>query len=167
MIELTQARLKELLHYDPLTGVFTRLVATSNRIKVGDVAGSFDAYGYRRIMVEGKSYKAHRLAWLYVRGIWPANMLDHRNGIRTDNRIDNLREATSAQNGANTGKRSDNTSGFKGVCWNKHVGKWLAQIQIRSRMRYLGYFTTPEEASEAYQAAAKEYHKEFYHELHG
>jgi hypothetical protein len=162
---LTQARLKELLHYDPATGIFTRLVAAgNNRIKVGDAAGSLSSSGYQYIKTDGGNYSAHRLAWLYVHGVWPTNMLDHINGIKDANWIDNLREATNAQNMANQGKRITNTSGFKGANWNKRKGKWEAQISIRGKPKHLGYFTTPEEAGEAYQAAAREYHQDFYKE---
>ncbi|MCK9994454.1 MAG: hypothetical protein Dbin4_02974, partial [Alphaproteobacteria bacterium] len=101
MAELTQSRLKELLHYDPDTGVFTRRVQTSSNARVGDVAGCLHPEGYRHIQIDGKRYAAHRLAWLYMTGEWPTNQLDHLNGVRDDNRWGNLREATHGQNQQN------------------------------------------------------------------
>ena len=93
MKTLTAARLRELLQYDPETGVFTRLVKTSNGIKVGDVAGTADARGYILIRVDGWLHLAHRLAWLHMTCEWPKGMIDHINGVRDDNRWSNLRRA--------------------------------------------------------------------------
>ena len=156
---LTQERLKELLSYDPETGVFIRLVALCNRIKVGDVAGNLDQYGYRCIMVDRKSYMAHRLAWLYVFGVWPVDQIDHINCIKDDNRIINLREATQSQNMQNQRKPQKNgTSGFLGVTFFKRRGKWAAYIQVKNKKNNLGYFPTPELAHKAYIEAKRFYH---------
>ena len=84
---LTAERLREVLDYDPDTGVFTRKVRTASSVKVGDVAGSLNGKGYIRIRVDGRLYFAHRLAWLYVHGEWPVDQVDHINGIKNDNRI--------------------------------------------------------------------------------
>src|SRR5690606_34614864 len=98
---LTQQRLKELLYYDPETGIFTRLVGRSGpRARAGDVAGSDNGKGYIRIYVDGRPYKAHRLAWFYMHGEWPEE-IDHRNGERADNRLSNLRPVTRQQNNLN------------------------------------------------------------------
>lgn len=158
---LTQARLQELLHYDPETGVFTRLVSTNPRLKVGDIAGCIATRGYRSIMVEGKRYKSHRLAWFYVYGVWPTALIDHKNGVTGDNRIDNLREATGSQNKANQPAYITNTSGFKGVSWNKASKKWLTQIKHQGKLKHLGTFATPEEAHAAYCTAATQLNGEF------
>lgn len=104
---LTQARLKELLHYDPETGVWTRLVATSNSIRIGDVAGGVN-HGYVRISVDGRKYSAHRLAFLYQTGAWPSAEVDHWNLDKADNSWGNLRGATRSQNIANTSTRINN-----------------------------------------------------------
>jgi len=154
MTTLTADRLRELLFYDRETGVFTRRIRTSNRINVGDEAGGLCSNGYRQIVVEGHHYYAHRLAWLYVTGEWPPVEIDHINGIRDNNRWANLRAATRSQNAANTGRRKDNKSGFKGVHWNSHARRWQAMIRINQKTRFLGSFDTPEDASAAYAAAS-------------
>lgn len=157
---LTAERLRELLHYEPETGIFRGRVTSGGRL-AGDVAGYCSHSGYVEIRVDRRPYYAHRLAWLYVYGIWPSGGIDHRNQIKHDNRIDNLREATGSQNGANTGKRIDNTSGFKGVSWSKQSRRWQAHIRSHGRSKYLGLFDTPEEAHAAYVEAAHCLHGEF------
>lgn len=155
---LTQSRLKELLHYCPVTGVFTWIVARQ-RARCGDAAGRINHDGYRQIGIDGKRYSTHRLAWLYMTGEWPERQIDHRNGVRDDNRWSNLREATNAENGQNRGVRSNSTSGFMGVTWSKKLGMWQAQIGIAGRVKYLGYFTTQEDAHAAYLAAKAKHHQ--------
>jgi hypothetical protein len=112
---ITQARLKEVLHYSPDTGEFVWLTNPRNQRKVGKLAGSVTADGYATIGIDGFYYKAHRLAHLYMTGILPTDYIDHINGYRNDNRWDNLRNATRQQNQHNSGKAVNNTSGFKGV----------------------------------------------------
>lgn len=157
MTELTQSRLKELLHYDPETGVFVWRIPRGSA-KTGDVAGCPHPEGYRKIMIDRKIYLAHRLAWLYVHGAWPKDEIDHRNGVRADNRFTNLREATRAENGQNLKIRADNTSGFIGVSWYKPARKWQAHINLAGRNKNLGCFDTPEAAHAAYLAAKAEHH---------
>jgi hypothetical protein len=156
---LTQERLKKLLHYDPDTGFFTWIVDNNNRLKTGDVAGYKDVKGYITITIDGKRYKAHRLAWLYVYASFPLGFLDHKNQNPTDNRIVNLRNATRNENEQNTSTpQANNKSGFKGVSWHKDNKKWLSQIQINNKKISLGYFDTPEEASKSYLKAKRELH---------
>ncbi len=159
---LTQTRLKEILNYCPETGIFTRLVSTAHRVKVDDIAGSHNAQGYIRIGVDNKIYLAHRLAWLYMTGSWPANDIDHINTIRDCNAWANLREATKSQNKLNAGMRSNNTSGFKGVTWHKAIGKWQAQAKLKGKNKFLGSYDDPAIASEIYQAYTKKHHGQFY-----
>ena len=155
---LTQERLKERLHYNPETGVFTRVKTVRNAVKVGDVAGTIDHYGYRKIQIGGKIYSAHRLAWLYVHGVWPANQIDHINGTRDDNCFANLREATIGENQHNRrNARSDNKSGFLGV--SPDYGKYRAQIGHHGKKIYLGAFLTPELAHSAYVEAKRKIHQ--------
>ena len=154
---LTQARLKELLSYDPLTGEFTNLKSGKGRKPVGAVVGSTSNSGYTTSMVDGKNYQHHRLAWLYVHGSFPPADLDHRDGVRANNRLVNLREATRSENCQNATKRADNTSGETGV-WP--VGKrWRAKVCVDGRECHVGYFPTKELAREAYLAAKAEMHK--------
>ncbi len=127
--ELTAEELRELLNYDQETGIFTRKVSTSNRVKVGAVAGCSGGDGYLLIMVQSRLYQAHRLAWLHTHGVWPKGQIDHINRDRSDNRIANLRDVTQKQNLQNRSKSSTNTSGHPGVSWNKRISKWQASIK--------------------------------------
>ena len=164
--ELTAERLREILHYDPETGIFTYRRSRGPH-ETGDIVGhisrksTHQGGGYRVIAVEGREYGAHRLAWLYVHGEFPKGQIDHRNLIRDDNRITNLRPATRSQNVANRGIQSNNTSGMKGVSWHKAAKRWVACIQQEGVYRYLGLFDTKEQAHTAYRAAAINSFKEF------
>lgn len=149
---ITQERLKELLHYDPLTGWFTNLTDRSSRARKGDVAGTCTNQGYWQIQLGGIFYKAHQLAWLYVKGYIP-DEVDHENGIEYDNRFVNLRDATRSQNNANS-ERPTGVGGLRGVTWFERDLKWKAQIKIDGQSKHLGYFNTPEEAHMAYLNAA-------------
>ena len=154
---LTQVRLRELLSYDPATGVFVRLVR-SRGCRVGDVAGCRNKNGYVRITVDRKLYFAHRLAWLYVHGAWPVDGIDHINRDPSDNRLANLREATTAENLQNQRIPKNNTSGFIGVSWHHPAKKWQAYIKLNGKNRYLGHFTDPAEAYAAYREAKARLH---------
>ncbi len=144
---VTQALLKEKLHYDEPTGVFTWLKPGHPKAKVGSRAGHKSKSGYRAIGVCGRCYPEARLAWLYVTGQWPTAQVDHINRVRDDNRFINLRDATQSQNNANVGLRKDNTSGYVGVGWSPTLQKWRAYITIHKKLITLGHFNTPEEAS--------------------
>jgi hypothetical protein len=157
-IILTAERLREVLSYDQETGIFTRLVSATNRVNVGDVAGYVHQSGYRLIRVDSGRYLAHRLAWLYVYGAFPADGMDHINGDRADNRICNLREATDAENNQNKISERSGTSKYLGVSWSKRDNKWRATIHVNRKQHYLGQFATEEEACAAYCAAKSELH---------
>ena len=152
---ITAEELRSILHYDPLTGVFTR-IRSAHPNRVGAVVGSA-SHGYIRIRLLGKCYPAHRLAWLYVYGTWPKNQIDHINRNRSDNRIANLRDVTNQQNMCNAGDYSTNTSGRKGVYWDKRDSRWRACITDNGRYLSLGYFSTQAEAVAARVAAEKLY----------
>jgi HNH endonuclease/AP2 domain len=157
---LTAAQLRLLLDYNPDTGVFTWRIPPHPRFRVGAVAGCLFSNGYRYIKIEKRTYKAHRLAWLYMSGEWPVGELDHKNTVRHDNRIANLRQPPSRSLAcANTSKSSRNKSGYKGVsrCGNS----WRAQIWLNGRRYHLGLFDAPAEAHAAYAAAAKRLHGEY------
>jgi hypothetical protein len=157
---MNQQQLKTLLHYDPTTGVFRWRHTTKNGMQPWDVAGNIDRQGYVQIKIGGKVKMAHRLAWLYVHGELPPQV-DHRNMNRSDNRIDNLREATNSQNSMNKTMQSNNTSGFKGVTFHRGTEKYHAKIQANGIRKSLGYFHTPEQAHQAYKTAAGELHEQF------
>ena len=161
---LTQKQLKKLFYYNPGIGVFTRLVATSNSVKVGDIAGCDDGQGYIRITVNNKLYKAHHLAWLYMTGLLPKDQIDHINHIRDDNRFINLREATNQENHKNLSKRKDNTSGVTGVYLSKASNKWKAHIKMNLKYNYLGGFIDKFEAICARKSAENKYG---FHPNHG
>lgn len=162
---LTIERLKALLWYDPETGIFTFRIGTKG-YAAGSVAGVIcksshtKGGGYRKICINRRDYLAHRLAWFYHYGRWPSR-LDHRDTDRDNNRIANLREANTSQNGANRTKQCNNTSGFKGVTYHTKAGKWMAQISANGSPNYLGLFDTREAAHAAYRSAAARLHQEF------
>lgn len=158
--DLSQARLREVFDYSPDTGLFVWRQAPSSRVKIGTIAGRV-SHGYRHIALDGKRYAAHRLAWFYVHGVWPKDDMDHINGEKDDNRLANLREATTSQNMANARLSSHNTSGFKGVSWKCGTNKWNAKISHNGVTYHIGYFTTREAAHEAYVIKARELFGEF------
>ena len=158
---ITQCELKELLDYNPDTGVFTWKKTVSNRTVVGSVAGNQDYNLYRRLTINGQRYMEHRLAYLYMTGNFPKNEMDHINHIPDDNRWANLRDATASQNCGNMRKYKTNTSGYKGVYKQKRTDKWYSQIKHNKKMIYIGTYSTPQEASEAYKKKAIELNGEF------
>lgn len=145
---------RSLLDYDADTGMF-RWRENRGGLRAGAVAGSYDRHGYMQICIHKRLYLSHRLAWLYVYGVWPSKQIDHINCARADNSIANLREATRAQNSANAQKRAPATSAKKGVTVRPD-GRYMAQIQVRKKKRYLGLFATEQEAHDAYCEAAKQ-----------
>lgn len=159
---MNQQILKELLNYNPDIGIFT-WANDRKCVKAGTKAGTITNQGYVRIKILDKVYMAHRLAWLYVYGKLPNDMIDHINHDKADNRIENLREATNQQNQFNKPKSKYSKSNYKGISFHKKSNKWLAQININKVNTYLGIFDTEEEAALAYQNKSKEIHKEFAH----
>jgi len=153
--ELTQKKLKEVLEYNPKNRDFVWRVAVAKRVAVGDVAGSKRPDGYIQIRVFGKDYLAHRLAWFYIHGYFPENGLDHKNRIRGDNRIGNLREVSQQCNLRNTGNPENNKSGVKGICWHTAGKKWHAKIKVNGKQKYLGLFDDFTEAT-AHRLAAEQ-----------
>jgi hypothetical protein len=150
---LTEESLKEQVAYDPDTGVFRWKTRPSNRVKIGDIAGSIND-GYVIIKLRDRKYRAHILAWLYVYGALPEMGIDHENLNRSDNRILNLREATGLENQGNTPISKANTSGYKGVCWDDRRKKWKAYIHRNRKIINLGLFDDILDAAEAYRTAA-------------
>lgn len=150
--DLTAARLREILHYDPETGVFT-WVKSRGRAKALAQAGAVNVQGYTQISIFNHTYKAHRLAWIYVHGCEPPRGLDHINRVKTDNRMCNLRLASDMENGQNRSRQSNNLSGFTGVSYFQRNGKWRATIRYAGKQHHLGLFATAEDAAEAYSCA--------------
>ncbi len=160
MTDLSHEILLAHLNYDPATGHFVRLRKTSNNMNVGDRAGSFDGL-YEKIGLLGRRYYSHRLAWFYTGKCWPPAEIDHINGDKTDNRLDNLRLATRSQNVANRKVLKTNKTGIKGVCWDSRRCKWIAQCMVDGRNEFLGAFDTSSDAHSAYSHRAKQVHGNF------
>lgn len=157
---ITQERLKELLSYDPLTGVF--LWKTPRRHGwVGKRAGCLHHSGYRCIVVDGRFYWAHRLAWVWMTGQQPPPQVDHVDRDKDNNTWLNLRAATASQNRANAKVNSNNRSGLKGVSYFPRHGTWGAYIKKNGHKIWLGSFASPDAAHAAYAEAARQVHGEF------
>ena len=155
---LSANELREKLAYDALTGIFTWKKRASSRVLAGAVAGSFEkCSGYIVLKINGCLYKAHRLAWLYVNGKWPEQLIDHINGQKSDNRICNLRDVSHKGNLCNqTRPHKNGSSGFLGVtCTGK---KYVAQIRINGELQKLGTFESGEIAYAAYVEAKRKFH---------
>jgi hypothetical protein len=147
----THKDLLEVIDYDKNTGIFTWSKKRRGVI-TGKPLGTCNGYGYLRITVFGKSYYAHRLAWFYVHGYFPKNQIDHINGVKSDNKILNLREATSLQNAQNKLKPQKNSkSHILGVSWHKKAKKWQAHICIYKQRKYLGLFENIHDAENAFK----------------
>lgn len=152
--------LRSILYYGVSTGYFWWLIDKPQRSKAGLQAGYFNSgSGYWEIDIGEYVYRTSNLAWLWVTGEWPPLEIDHKNRIKTDDRWENLRLATHSQNAANTGLRSTNTSGVKGVYWNHF--SWEARIWVDNGQIYLGSFDTKEEAAIVRRAAELKYWGEF------
>lgn len=162
MKPLNAEKLKTLLHYEPETGIFTWRVPSGRwgRVPAGTRAGSLNkTTGSRIVRIDGDSYLEHRLAWLYVHGVWPSECIDHINGVRSQNDIKNLRDVSHVTNGQNQRRAHPrNISGLLGVSWNARDRSWKASITVAGKNKNLGCFTTPEQAHQAYLTAKRNLH---------
>lgn len=169
--ELTYEFLRSRISYNARTGAFTWLPLVEDSIKskiwnsnyAWKEAGHIGAEGYRRIRINNNIYLASRLAWFYVKETWPDKNIDHKNRNRSDDRWENLREASQSQNMMNTTIRKDNKSGVKGVYWYERDKKWKVTIQVNKKSKFIGTFDSKEEAVVAYKKAAADFFGEFYH----
>lgn len=151
-----------MLHYDPQSGVFRwRHERNNGKIKPWAIAGSKNGSGYVNIVFGEKPYKAHRLAFLYMTGEFPALDVDHADGIKDNNSWSNLRQATNSQNKWNVGLRKDNKSGAKGVRFDKSLGKWRVDIKVQGIQKYVGVFVSYEDACKVAHQFRSEHHGEF------
>jgi len=150
--------------YEKDTGDFTWINGRKGRKGAGYIAGHINDMGYRMICINGKSYRAHRLAWLYVNGTFPTYEIDHINGIRSDNRFINLRSVSSQENHKNRRPQKNNTSGATGVSWFKQTKKWAVRIYVNRRAIHLGYYHEIDDAILAREKAAERYG---FHANHG
>lgn len=173
---LIQDYLKVCMTYDPIKGTFIwnerpidhfkdkRSQNKWNKARAGKRAGGNDRCGYQRIILNSKRYQAHRLAWLYVFGEHPEGQIDHINGLRSDNRIINLREVTQQENLKNIRRRDSNKSGHTGVCWSNCAKKWISYIDVNKKRKHLGTFADIEDAVAARVKASREFG---FHDNHG
>ncbi len=157
---LTQEQLHKVLHYDPDTGDFWWKEKKSGRHMTKPAGGKSGRYLQIQLW-KGAQFYAHRLAWLYVYGTWPPECIDHSNGDGLDNRVANLRLASKKQNARNAKKGKNNTSGYKGICFDKGKQKWMAKTCKDYKQIFIGYFDCPKQAHEAYVNKIKELHGEF------
>ena len=160
---MTPEYLREILDYDPETGVFKWKVRSCG-IRT-EIAGT-DRAGYRQIYVKSKMYCAHRLAWLYMTGEWPSGQIDHINRIRNDNRWCNLRNVTPRMNNYNGDPHKNNKLGVRGVTKTAY-GKYVARIKYKGKHKNLGHFDTVDEANMAYKEAYMALTGEEYFEARG
>jgi hypothetical protein len=156
---VTEKRLKEVLEYNPQTGLFTWKTKKYNNANTSG-AGCVKNGGYVSIMVDGKNYYAHRLAWVYVFGNSPIGQIDHINSIKNDNRIENLRDVSAVINMQNKVKAlsSNKSTGLLGVTYVKKNGTYTAQIRVDGKKINLGFFKTATEGYEAYLSAKRKLH---------
>lgn len=154
---ITQNFLKEILHYDFKTGIFTYIKRTANCISIGDIAGTINNEGYLSVEIKGISHKLHRLAWLYIYGKIPKDQIDHINRIRDDNKISNLRCATNTENQRNRTIGLNNKSGVIGVSFFESNQKWYSEISHNSKKIHLGCFINFNDAVIARKMAEYEY----------
>ena len=159
-IPLTAERIRLLFSYNPENGVFTRLTKTGGRARIGQEIGSWDLYGYKTTRIDNRSFKLHRLAWLYVHGVWPVGDVDHINGVRHDNRIENLRCVSRQVNLQNrrTANKQKKSTGILGVYLIKGTNRFSSCISIDNKSKYLGVFDTPQDAHAAYLEAKRRLH---------
>ncbi len=157
---ITQAELKELFDYNAETGVFTWKVKLRNGMNIGDVAGTKDSNGYLVVAYKRKRYYCHRLAWTYIYGDVP-NIIDHIDGDKSNNKINNLRNSTYTENARNQKISKNNISGIKSVGWVKSRNKWVVKLRVNGKQKFIGHFDDLELAELVAIEARIKYHGEF------
>ena len=160
--EALRAAIFDLLEYCPASGVLRwKVDAHHYRARPGREVGSLNNYGYRCLSVGGRPLRAHRVIWLMMTGAWPPCSIDHIDGCRSNNKWENLRLATISQNNSNSKLNSRNTSGFRGVSFDRRNNKWIANICVGGVQKNLGRYSSPVAAAQAYDKAAITAHREF------
>jgi len=158
---LDQDHIKYLFDLDFVTGILVWKNPTSLKIFKGAIAGCLRKDNYRVIGIYGKLYLAHRIIYLYINGQWPENLIDHKTCDPANNKPNLIRDATKSQNGMNRGLQSNNTSGYRGISWDKNYNKWHAYIKINGKRIHLGYFELLQNAVEAREIAEQKYFGDF------
>ncbi|MBT2326742.1 HNH endonuclease [Variovorax paradoxus] len=138
---ITAERVRELFDYEADTGLFRHRTDCNSQVEVGEVAGGKDSEeGYWRLRVDGLTVLAHRVAWLWVTGEWPDDRIDHKNGVRHDNRFSNLRACSALENARNVKVRANSSTGVAGVTWESKYCRWKAHIKVSGKCITLGRF---------------------------
>lgn len=163
-ISLSRDDLRALFQYDPMSGDLLWKDTRRRGATSGRRAGCIDAAGYVVVRVFGRRFKSHRLVWLYVTGETPKGVIDHINGVKSDNRFSNLRDVTVQENLRNMPRQTNNKSGLPGVRWEKKVGKWVANIKVGGITRHIGTFDNLLCAASARKSAER---KHGFHVNHG
>jgi len=163
---IIQEYLHSIMNYDPETGIFTWKWREDkpnnvNSAFAGKDMGSITGADYLQLTIDYKTYPAAVIAWIYMKGVWPNGKMDHKNRDTMDNRFDNLRDSTDSQNGYNKKIPENNTTGFKGVCYDKSRDKYIVYITADKKRHFIGRFDTPQDAHAAYCEAAKRLHGDF------
>lgn len=164
MGELTQELVRKLFEYrEDGCLIWKYHPDKSKKYYIGTVAGMLMSDGYYRVSILGKKYRLHRVIFLYHKGYLPEFpvTIDHITGNRDDNRIENLREATKSQQNYNKPISNSNTSGIKGVCWDKTNRKWKTKVESNGKRYTVGYFSDIEEAKNAVRQLREKLHGEF------
>lgn len=159
---IAHCQLKELLSYDPVTGIWTWLHPEQmNRKHIDAVAGTISVHGYRIITFSGTKYRSARLAWFYMTGEWPKDDIDHINKDKADDRWSNLRDILHSDNALNRDLQSNNASGVRGVHWDSSRSKWFVQVKKDGVNHFIGRYDDFDEAIAARDLAAIELHGDF------
>ncbi len=153
--------LNELFNYDPGTGILTRAMTMASNAKAGAAVGAVDRYGYLKARVMHKEFKVHRLIWKMIHGVDPVGEIDHIDGNPANNRADNLRLASRGENAHNTRLFRNNSSGHKGVSWDRNSGRWDAQLASGGRVVFRRTFIELSDAIEAIRAARERHHTHY------
>ena len=159
-MDLDAATARALFTYNPDTGVVSRRSSRGGMF-AGTPVGTDNGHGYLSVLVNRRRYLVHRLAWLISYGEFPAEQIDHINCVRDDNRLCNLRAATSTENHVNAPRTKRNKNGYKGISFIARDGKWMARTSKNRQFIYLGTYDTQEEAHAAYVAGAARTHGDF------
>lgn len=144
--DLTAKEVRDIFNYNPDIGLLTWCVYRKGTKGIGKEAGNPQNKGYRQVHINYKRYLVHRIIWLFVTGAWPEEEIDHINGIRDDNRWNNLRQVTAYENKKNSKRYKNNTSGVTGVSWNDKQSKWVAYIHVNNKMNHFGFFANKSDA---------------------